>query len=211
MKLVIKVGGSLIDELYPARTLLKTIATIAEQRSVLVVPGGGAFADIIRVAHSKGFVSDSAAHWLAIKCMDLNAMIMADIQPSLNLCSEADAFDRWAEGESFIIQPYNLLKSYDRLPHSWGVTSDSIALWLGIQGDADAVVLLKSTDPFTKRGSTIQSETEVVRPNSLQHLVNEETIDPYIASLLPEYKGDFYVLNGRMPDSLLGIIEQPTQ
>ncbi|MHA2603470.1 MAG: amino acid kinase family protein [Candidatus Thorarchaeota archaeon SMTZ1-83] len=189
--MVIKVGGSLMNHPYQLREILKIISDIAEQRKVLIVPGGAYFANRIRELHSRKYLSDSAAHWLAIRCMDLSGSLMADMQPSWSLYSGIDAFKRWADGESFIIQPYELLKSHDRLPHSWDVTSDSISLWMGIQGEADAVLILKSISPFMKWWSVIQSETDAVRPESL--------------------KGDFYVLNGLRPENLSEIINKQSQ
>lgn len=211
LKVVIKVGGSLMNYPYQLKEILKGISVLAEQHNVLVVPGGGASADQVRDLHTRRFLSDSGAHWLAIKCMDLNANIMVDIHPSLNLHSGIDALEKWAEGKSFIIQPYELLKSSDRLPHSWDVTSDSIALWMGIQKDADAVLLLKSVRPYFKWLSDIQSETEPAMPKSLQFLIDKEIIDRYIAQLHPKFKGDIYVLNGLWLENLSEIIDKRAQ
>ncbi|MHA1937631.1 MAG: amino acid kinase family protein [Candidatus Thorarchaeota archaeon] len=211
MKLVIKVGGSLMNHPYQLRQILKIISVVAEQRSVIVIPGGGTFADQIRDLHTRKYLSNSGAHWLAIRCMDLNGSIMADIQSSLSFYSRADAFDKWTEGKSFIIQPYKLLKSYDRLPHSWDVTSDSIALWMGIQGDADAVILLKSINPFVKWLKVVQSETEAVRPESLQYLVGKDIVDRYMAQLFSKFKGNLYVLNGLWPENMSVILARYVQ
>jgi aspartokinase-like uncharacterized kinase len=143
--------------------------------------------------------------------MDLNGSVMADIESSMSLYSGADAFDKWAEEESFIFQPYELLKSYDRLPHSWDVTSDSIALWMGIQGDAAAVILLKSVNPFVKWLKVVQSETEAVKPESFQYLVDKEIIDRYMAQLYSKFKGNLYVLNGLRPENMSVILTKYAQ
>ncbi|MFW9966714.1 MAG: hypothetical protein ACFFEA_06120 [Candidatus Thorarchaeota archaeon] len=209
--MVIKVGGSLMNHPYQLREILKRISAIAEQRKVLIVAGGAYLADRIRDLHSRRYFTDSAAHWLAIRCMDLSGAIMADMQPSLNLYSGTDAFERWANGMSFIIQPYELLKAYDRLPHSWDVTSDSIALWMGIQGDADTVLILKSINPFLKWWSVVQSETEVVKPENLQYLVDKDILDRYILQLHPKFNGDFYVLNGLWLDRISEVIDKAAQ
>ncbi len=211
LKLVIKIGGSLMNHPYKLREILRRISGIVEHRSVLIVPGGGSFADRIRDLHARKYLSNSNAHWLAIRCMDLNGSIMADIQSSLSLYSGTDALDKWAKGESFIIQSYELLKSYDRLPHSWDVTSDSIALWTGIQGDAYRVILLKSINPFMTWLKAVQSETEAVKPESLQHLISKEIIDRYMAQLYSKYNGELYVTNGLWPENLSAILAKDAQ
>ncbi|MFW9885200.1 MAG: hypothetical protein ACFFEX_12515 [Candidatus Thorarchaeota archaeon] len=204
-------GGSLMNYPYWLREILKVISVSSQTHNLLIVPGGGAFADLIRDFHTRKYLSDSAAHWLAIRCMDLTGFIMADMNSSMNLYSEKDALERWAEGKSFIIQPYELLKSHDRLPHSWDVTSDSIAYWIGIRGDADVVIFIKSINPYAKWLSVLQSETEPVRPESFEHLLKKEIIDPYMAQLQSKFQGYFYVLNGLWPENISTILDVPVQ
>jgi aspartokinase-like uncharacterized kinase len=211
LKVVIKVGGSLLNYPYQLKEILKGITVYSDRHNVLVVPGGGAFADLVRDFHTRKYLSDSAAHWLAIRCMDLTGVIMCGMQSSMSLLSGSDALERWAEGQSFIIQPYELLKSYDRLPHSWDVTSDSIAYWIGIEGDADVVVFLKSISPFAKWLSIVQSEIEPVRPKSFEYLIRKAIIDPYMVYLHPKFQGYFYVLNGLWFENLSAILNVPIQ
>ena len=211
LKVVIKVGGSLMNYPYQLKEILKVISVQSERHNVLVVPGGGAFADKVRDFHSRKYLSDSAAHWLAIRSMNLTAAILADMHSSMSYYSEKDALERWAEGQSFILQPYELLKSYDRLPHSWDVTSDSIAYWIGIEGDADVVLFLKSINPFAKWLSVVQSETEPVGPESFEYLVKKDIIDPYMVYLQSKFQGYFYVLNGLWPENLSVILGVPEQ
>jgi len=59
--------------------------------------------------------------------------------------------------------------------------------------------------------SVIQSETDAVRPESLQYLIDKEIIDRYISQLYPKFKGDFYVLNGLRPENLSEIINKQSQ
>ncbi|MFX1473480.1 MAG: hypothetical protein ACFFBM_13310 [Promethearchaeota archaeon] len=211
LKVVVKVGGSVMNYPYELREILKAISIYSERHSMLVVPGGGAFANTVRYYHTRKFLSDSAAHWLAIKCMGLTGAILADMQSILSICSGVDALERWADGQSFIIQPYELLKFHDRLPHSWDVTSDSIAYWIGIEGDADVVIFLKSVNPFAKWFTVVQSETEPVKPKSFEYLVEKAIIDPYMVYLQSKFQGYFYVMNGLWPENLAAILDVPEQ
>src|SRR5687767_967000 len=75
---VIKIGGSLLADARHLDTALTTIADIARVRRVLVVPGGGPFADAVRALDRRVGLSDDAAHWMAILAMDQYAHVLAD-------------------------------------------------------------------------------------------------------------------------------------
>ena len=64
--LVVKVGGSLFDRVAPLLEIFREVG-----RPVLIVPGGGKFAELVR----RLAVSDTAAHWMAISGMEQFACI----------------------------------------------------------------------------------------------------------------------------------------
>ena len=140
-RLVVKVGGSLFDwpEL-PARLS----AWLAEQRSVhvLLVPGGGAAADVIRAAHSTFSIGDEAAHWLALRGMTINAHLLAQLL-------HAPVVAHWRDDRLAILDAYAFCEADEErpghLPHSWQVTSDSVAARAAHVFEA-RLILLKSID-----------------------------------------------------------------
>jgi len=79
---VIKVGGSLIKEEY-LEGVLKQIESLSNSFNLVIVIGGGSLADNVRVFDNKYNLSDSAAHWSAIKTMDTNGDMVADISEKL--------------------------------------------------------------------------------------------------------------------------------
>jgi len=68
-----------------------------------------------------------------------------------------------------VLAPYRWLRAADPLPHSWEVTSDSIAAWLAGQVRARRVVLIKPApgDP-TK---LVDSYFLRTLPRGVEHLV----------------------------------------
>ena len=82
---------------------------------------------------------------------------------------------------------------------------------MGIQGDADAVILLKSINPYVRWLKVVQSETEVAKPESFQYLVSKEIIDRYMAQLHSKFKGNLYVMNGLRPETLSVILAKYAQ
>lgn len=75
--IVIKIGGSLIQS---ARELVRVLHRYAsdEEEHILIVPGGGVFADTVRTASDKYGISDEAAHWMAVLAMDQYGQYLAD-------------------------------------------------------------------------------------------------------------------------------------
>lgn len=141
---LIKAGGSLY-----ARPDLPAIAAVwaaaAARHKLLLLPGGGPFANGVRAADTRFHLSDSAAHWMAILAMDQYAYLLADVTPQAMMVRDLSvAAEVCAAGRLAILAPSALLLRLDPLPHSWQITSDSIAAWLATYSKTPLLVLLKS-------------------------------------------------------------------
>jgi len=112
---IIKLGGSLIDT---AGEVIREI--LASEVPALIVPGGGTFADSIRASN----LDDDAAHWAAIRSMNQYGRFLATF--GLKTTETPNI----PESGIQILLPEKIMRDEDPLPHSWEVTSDSIALWL---------------------------------------------------------------------------------
>ena len=76
---VVKVGGSLGARPRTLRRLMSTLAVLARRHPLVVVPGGGPFADQVRRADRRFGLGDSPAHWMAILAMDQYAHLLASL------------------------------------------------------------------------------------------------------------------------------------
>jgi 5-(aminomethyl)-3-furanmethanol phosphate kinase len=148
--IVVKVGGALLGHLARLDDALAAIGAAAAARRLLVVPGGGPFADAVRDADRRVQLSDEAAHWMAILAMDQYAHLLAARIAGSVLVDDPDqiaaagGIDRSRRpGTVPILAPYRWLRRADPLPHSWSVTSDSIAAWVAGQLGAQTLVLVK--------------------------------------------------------------------
>jgi aspartokinase-like uncharacterized kinase len=142
--LVIKVGGSLYD-LPDLGSRLQTWLDQFCGRLVVIVPGGGAIADVVRHLDRCYRLGEERAHWLALRGLHLNAHFLASLLPGFVVGGKPgnsrkqlilDAFSFAVDDED---QPGSL-------PHSWSVTSDSIAARAAVVFQASELVLLKSVD-----------------------------------------------------------------
>jgi aspartokinase-like uncharacterized kinase len=124
---VVKIGGSLSRRPAALRRLMATLAAQARRHTLLVVPGGGEFADEVRRADRRFGLGDTPAHWMAILAMDQYAYVLA------RLAGRAVVVRAPREvrpGRLSVLAPSTWLRRADPLPHSWAVTSDSIGAWI---------------------------------------------------------------------------------
>jgi aspartokinase-like uncharacterized kinase len=124
-RVVVKVGGSLYDHPHLGPGLR---AWLARLESPLVVPGGGPSADVVRGFDATHALGPDAAHWLAIRSLAVPTGLLRHLLPGVKIL-DVDQF----------------CQSHDDLPHTWAVTTDSIAAHAA-RVHGGRLVLLKSVD-----------------------------------------------------------------
>ncbi len=164
---VVKLGGSLLGE--PAlKHWLRMLVSQGDGR-VIIVPGGGVFADAVREAQATAGYDDAAAHRMAVLAMDQYALAMKSLEPELvTASSELEIAERSWQHRAILWMPSLMVLADETIPMSWSVTSDSLAAWLARKLDADRLVLVKH------RG--IEE-----RPLPLSQLVRDEVLDAAFA------------------------------
>jgi 5-(aminomethyl)-3-furanmethanol phosphate kinase len=137
--LVVKIGGGLLraEGLRGLRRACAEATRAAENRPVLVVPGGGPFADAVRAVDARVGLSDDVAHVLALRAMDQLGVLVRELLPSAELVRglvAPRALGVLLVAPAFADRP--------EVPRSWAVTSDSLAvLAAGAIGAGEAVLL----------------------------------------------------------------------
>ncbi len=148
---VIKLGGSVLRDPSGLASAVEIVNALPRDAGLLIVPGGGPFADAVRDADRALRFGDEAAHWMAILAMDQVAHILADRLDRATLVETADAIDRAGMHGRPVLAPYRLLRAADALPgalpHTWDVTSDSIAAWFAGRLGARRLILVKAIAP----------------------------------------------------------------
>ena len=184
---VVKVGGGVLDDLDAFRAVVAAVSEAGRRARVLVVPGGGPFADAVRELDARLPLSDDVAHWAAVLGMEQYALLLASAIDGARLVATPDEVsDALAARALPVLAPYQWLREADPLPHSWDVTSDSIAAWVAGQLGAPHVVLVKPA-------GAVGSAPDVVDPYFDQALaqVTEVTIlAAEDAAWLPDVLGD---------------------
>ncbi len=141
---VVKIGGALLGEGDALARTLAALALTARERSLLVIPGGGPFADAVRDVGERHPLSEDDAHWMAILGMDQYAMLLTSRMQGAELVYRPGEIARAHQRHQVpVLAPYRWLREADPLPHSWDVTSDSIAAWVASEVGAKWLILIK--------------------------------------------------------------------
>jgi probable H4MPT-linked C1 transfer pathway protein len=141
---VVKIGGGLLEHPAHFAIVLETIAAAAREGSLLVVPGGGVFADTVREIDRRIGLTAAGSHWMAVLAMDQYAQLLVErLQGGVLVFNDAEIAAALAGRRAPILAPSRWLRDEDPLPHSWDVTSDSIAAWIAGRVGARRLVLIK--------------------------------------------------------------------
>jgi aspartokinase-like uncharacterized kinase len=167
---IVKLGGSLAPRIAEIIPVLK-----AAHRPLLIVPGGGVFADAVRQSKADADV----AHWMACAAMDQYGWTLAaqGIETTSKIARPKD---------TCVLLPYCALRQYDPLPHSWDITSDTIAAWVAGRIGGDLLVL-KSVDGIENVGKLA---ARIEKP------LKTDVVDPCFLPYVLEHRIRTFILNG---------------
>jgi aspartokinase-like uncharacterized kinase len=147
MPLIVKVGGSLFDRPDLGPRLRNWLDRNAPRETILV-PGGGRLVESIRELDRLHGLGDEIAHRMALCAMTATAELLAALLPDSCIIDGPDLAELvWEQGRRPILDALAFCESDGTLPHTWAVTSDSIAARLAVVAGADVLVLLKSSPP----------------------------------------------------------------
>jgi len=142
---VMKLGGSLLAHPAHLDAVLGAVDEARVERPLLIVPGGGRFADVVRDVDRRIGLSDQAAHWMAVLAMDQYAHLVASRMSCATIVIDPNEIGPALAAKRVpVLAPSSWLRKVDPLPHSWDVTSDSIAAWVAGCVGATRLILVKA-------------------------------------------------------------------
>jgi aspartokinase-like uncharacterized kinase len=197
---VVKVGGGIGDRALPA--LCDTLGRLGERHPLLVVPGGGAFADVVRDADRRFGLSATAAHRMAILGMEQFGWVLSELIPGAVRTADPT---QAPGGRTAVLLPAG--PPLDALPASWQVTSDSIAAHVAEQAGAARLVLVKDVDglyaDWPPRGEPLAhltiAELTALRPGG---------VDEHLPAVLARAHFETWVIGGRDPARLAELLDR---
>ncbi|YBV97881.1 dihydroneopterin aldolase [Phyllobacteriaceae bacterium JZ32] len=187
---VVKLGGSTAGH----EELQRWIDILATARFPLViVPGGGPFANQVRALQEPLSYSNDAAHDMAILAMDQFGLVVAERHQRLRPCRSWPAIRETLEGGGIPVWlPSQMTWNASDIPQSWDVTSDSLAAWFCRQWGAERLLLIKQTNGFlqhinlpglVRSGIVDPLLPEMLRSDIALHVAGPQTLGDIAGSL----------------------------
>ncbi len=211
MDAVVKVGGSLSENPAALRRLCLELGELAKSFQLVIVPGGGKFADAVRELDAEFGLSPLAAHRMAILGMDQYGLFLAELCPNGQTCTTlAQTLSVAESGRLAVFLPSALLFESDPFEPSWNVTSDSIAAYIATQIGASKAVFVTdvdgiySADPKTAPNPAL---LETISVQQLSSLGKRTSVDRYLPRFLRDKQLNCYVVNGSVPSRVGDVLK----
>lgn len=139
--IVLKIGGSLHGSEYLSQWI-DQLAAVKHQK-IIIVPGGGPFANHVREIEQEAQLSLERSHDMAVMAMQQFGKLLHEMNTSLSLLNNLYDINSYEDGCK-IWDPYEMVIKNCPYPKNWQTTSDSLAAWLAMQTEASHLCLIKS-------------------------------------------------------------------
>ncbi len=164
---------------------------------VVVVPGGGAFADAVRHAQAAFRFPDAVAHQMALLAMHQTGLMLAALHPRLAPFETlADLRRALVRDQIPVWLPMKLVQRDMRITANWSTTSDGLAARLAERLGRAPVTLVKSC--------------RVACGTSLAALVRLRVVDPTFAAIVDRARLQWRVLGASDEKDLASLVEVRT-
>ncbi len=206
----IKIGGGLISYPDELQSLMKVLDTLSKSFQLLIVPGGGPFADVVREIYRQYDISETVAHWMAILAMDQYGFFLSSMSENALTISSIDNAKELASTHKLVIfQPFQILYEQDPLEHSWDVTSDSIAAYIASLTNAESLILLKDVEGIFVHDPKQESSDliEKLDRHDFTAFEKQRCVDKYFPKIIAQSKIRCWILNGRHPSRISAVLE----
>ncbi len=169
--LVVKLGGSTAGR-EEMQCWIDALATATFP--LVVVPGGGPFADQVRVSQPRLAYSNNAAHAMAILAMDQFGIAVAERHKRFRVARSITEINETLSLELIPVWlPSTMTLGAPNIPCSWDVTSDSLGAWLARQLRSCTLLLIKQTD-------------EYLHYSNVSDLADAGIVDPMLPGMIGE-------------------------
>ena len=216
--LLAKIGGKIIEHPEQLRSTLNQFKILLFEKkkfdNVILIPGGGSYANFVRVLDNKLKIGDTLSHWMAIYSMNWNGIAISDLYEEINCITDINELKK-TKARISIFLPFDFLYKTDKLPHNWSVTSDSITIYIAYILNLKKCFLIKNIDGIfiknhnipikeisTKEFKKLKNADKLAEfKTDLENIKKSQPIDLYSLTLIDDFKLSCIILNGSFNSS----------
>jgi 5-(aminomethyl)-3-furanmethanol phosphate kinase len=209
--IVVKIGGSLAMQPNKLKDLCTRLGEASKRHKLIVVPGGGEFADMVRVYDKKFDLPRQISHQMAILAMDQYGLLLSSLVPSSIFVNKFEDLPEATMLHRLVVfLPSSFLFRDKSLTSSWDVTSDSIAFYIAQKLGISKTVLVTDVDGIFTGNPKKFAEAKLILKLSAHDLLEmpeRTSVDRFLAKLLVKQKFECFVVNGLYPDRVISILD----
>lgn len=193
---VFKIGGRILEKQLNINSTISQLNQLYRDKTlekILLIPGGGSYANFIRYLDKTLDLGDDLSHWMAIHSMNYNGKLLGKKFSELT-CVETLKKLNNSKSIFAIFLPYETLRREDELPHNWDVTSDSITLYIAYKLGLQECFLIKDVDGIVNIENEIVKEISTSKLKELKQTNKLARIDTFQEKLKPSRPIDAFSL-----------------
>jgi len=207
---VIKIGGSIASNPQALRKLCNKLGELSKIHQLVVVPGGGEFADTVRHLDEQFNLTPVTTHRMAILGMEQYGLMLCDLITNCQtVVDPVEVQEALNQNRIPIFLPYDLVSKASELESSWDVTSDSIALFLAGKLHSTFAIMATDVDGIFTSDPKMFPGAKLIERMSADELLglDERTaVDRFFPKLLRKMSVKCFVVNGLNPDRIEAIL-----
>jgi len=196
---VIKLGGSLTKDKKILANLCREIEKLTKKFDLLIVPGGGEFADIVREYDKKFNLPPEISHRMAVLAMDETGFLISGF-------FDDDDNDNDNKVKIFFPSKFLLELPESELEHSWDVTSDSISAYIAGKLNAEKLIILTDVCGLYDSDPNKNQDAKLFKKVNLNEIKNfpASCVDKKFHEFL---KTPCCIINGKFPGRISAALE----
>ena len=172
---IIKIGGSWLNNPL-LNVIIKNLNTHSKNHNIVIICGGGCFADSVRLVYDAKRMSEKTGHYIALKSTEMFASILKEINKEICLIKDINLLSDFNH-QLKIWLPSFILKNETSFIKSWESTSDSVAAWLHTKLKSKGLIYVKSLSLEKKKYKLkYLQEKGVLDKNVDKYLLNQKNI-----------------------------------
>ena len=197
---IVKLGGSLQEK---GREIIRFLSNYAEKNAhtVIIIPGGGHFVKRIKELSEQEVISDDAAHWMAVLGMHQYGFFLAD-GSGIEIVESVEELRNVVH--ICLLLPYTLLKADDSLPHTWNVTSDTIAAFVANKVGETSFIKLTDVDGLMDDKGLLVRQ---IHAKAMIKNARTGCVDAELPLFLMQNEMSCTIVNGNFTERIIAVIE----